>query len=172
VHVERLGLFTRQAIFTAGKQHVSAVFLNEPEIVLRYRRRGRRLSGLDNLGRLRESDCLEHKITYRESSALDRATCARTRFEPGDSAINGVSAGCTTGLDCGSRQLFEIALSFLPSREVVISEEEIHRSRQGFTRFRRSIVEDQRRGERIGSAMAGRLAAEDRHSNDSERHRA
>jgi hypothetical protein len=63
-------------------------------------------------------------------------------------------------------------LSFFPSREVFISEEEIHRSREGLTRFGRSIVEDQRAGERIGSAVAGRLAAEDRHSNDSERQRA
>jgi hypothetical protein len=64
VHVERLGLFTRQAIFTAGKQHASAEFLNELKIVLRYRPRGRRLSGLHNLGRLRESDRLQHEITY------------------------------------------------------------------------------------------------------------
>jgi hypothetical protein len=41
VHVEGLGLVTRQAIFTAGKQHASAEFLNELNIVLRYRPRGR-----------------------------------------------------------------------------------------------------------------------------------
>jgi hypothetical protein len=63
-------------------------------------------------------------------------------------------------------------LSFFPPREVVISEEEIHRCREGFTRLGRSIIEDQRAGERVGSAVGGRLAADDRHSNDSERHRA
>ena len=136
MHIERLGLFTREAIFAAGKQHASAVFLNEPKIILRYRRRGRRLSGLHNLGRLRESDCLEHEIANGETGALNRAPCGRTRFEPGDGAINGVSAGTTAGLDCGSRQLFEIALSFLPPREVVVGEEEIHSSCEGFARFR------------------------------------
>jgi hypothetical protein len=64
VHVERLCLFTRHAIFTASKQHAAAEFLNELEIVLRHRPRGRRLSGLHNLGRLRESNRLEHEITY------------------------------------------------------------------------------------------------------------
>jgi hypothetical protein len=171
VHVEGLGLFTRQATFTAGKQHASAVLLNEPKIVLWYRRRSGRLSGLHNLRCLSESNRFEHEITYGKSSALDRATCGRTRFEPVDSSINRVSAGYTIGLGCGSRQLFKIALSFLPSREVVISEEEIHPGPQGFSRVRRSIAEYQRGSERIGPAMAGRFAAEDRHGNDSQRQR-
>ncbi|HEV2018368.1 MAG TPA: hypothetical protein VGQ98_08720 [Gemmatimonadaceae bacterium] len=69
------------------------------KIVWRYRCRACRFAGLHHFRRLRESDCLEDEIPYREAGALDRASRAGTGFEPSHGAIDRASAGRHARLD-------------------------------------------------------------------------